>query len=115
MEKETDMNYVIVCTGCNGDGTYEDGPDCSRPASDCCGGCFKTKVCDDCSGSGELEVDYMDILSIISAKKIQIEIRSVIQKHKFGIQSLLSQLLDDEEQLKSFFGELITEALDEEV
>lgn len=109
------MNYVIECTGCNGDGTYEDGPDCSRPTSDCCGGCFQTKVCDDCSGSGELEVDYMDILSNESAEKIQIEILAVIQNNKDGIRFLLSKLLDDKDQLNSFLRELITEALDEEV
>ena len=109
------MNYVIECTGCNGDGTYEDGPDCSRPVSDCCGGCFQTKVCDDCDGSGELEVDYMVIHDEYAVEKIQTEINMVIQNNKDGIQFLLAKLLDDTEQLKSFLSELITESLDEEV
>lgn len=42
------------CETCHGEGIVEFGPDCSRPASDCCGGCYREAPCPDCHGD---EVD----------------------------------------------------------
>ena len=40
----------------DGQGSYEYGPVCSMPASMCCGGCYKTTICETCDGSGEVEI-----------------------------------------------------------
>ena len=45
---------TIDCPECGGDGKYEVGPQCSRPASECCGGCYVTERCEQCSGSGRV-------------------------------------------------------------
>jgi hypothetical protein len=42
------------CPQCDGDGHYESGPECFKPASECCGGCYKTYQCETCSGSGKV-------------------------------------------------------------
>jgi len=36
------------CSTCDGSGTVEVGPDCSKPPSLCCGGCFRTEPCPEC-------------------------------------------------------------------
>ena len=48
------------CKECSGEGYYEVGPDCNKPASMCCGGCYKRFECDNCGGSGEFYVDFTD-------------------------------------------------------
>jgi len=57
---EPDANGMIEieCPTCDGDGTYEVGPDCLKPAWDCCGGCYKTIECSECEGSCKVEVEY---------------------------------------------------------
>lgn len=42
----------IECEECNGEGQYEIGPECSRPASSCCGGCYRDVECEECNGEG---------------------------------------------------------------
>lgn len=42
------------CIECDGDGSYEVGPQCDKPASMCCGGCYVTERCEYCSGSGRV-------------------------------------------------------------
>lgn len=60
-----DINFTIECMHCD-NGTQSIGPECSRPASDCCGGCFRDVECDECSGSGHLDLeitqDHMEIM-----------------------------------------------------
>jgi len=41
-----------MCNECSGQGYVEIGPDCDRPASMCCGGCFKKVECNECNGKG---------------------------------------------------------------
>lgn len=47
------MKNYIECFECDGvgmiDGTL---PECFKPASECCGGCYTTYTCKYCSGSG---------------------------------------------------------------
>ena len=42
------------CEDCDGEGNAEYGPICSRPASSCCGGCFETIDCNECT-NGRVE------------------------------------------------------------
>lgn len=46
---------TIECFECNGNGEM-DGPlpECSKPASECCGGCYKQYTCVLCAGMGTL-------------------------------------------------------------
>ena len=30
---------------------------CTKPVSECCGGCYKYKECPNCDGEGEIEVE----------------------------------------------------------
>lgn len=48
----------IECPECDGNGFHEIGPECSRPASDCCGGCYRKEGCDYCCGEGEIEIPF---------------------------------------------------------
>ena len=45
----------MECKECFGSGTYEVGPNCSMPASSCCGGCYETVRCETCNGTGKIE------------------------------------------------------------
>lgn len=45
----------MECKECFGSGTYEVGPNCSMPASSCCGGCYETIRCEMCNGTGKIE------------------------------------------------------------
>lgn len=45
----------MECKECFGSGTYEIGPNCSIPASSCCGGCYETIKCETCNGTGKIE------------------------------------------------------------
>jgi hypothetical protein len=44
----------MECKNCFGSGTYEVGPNCSMPASACCGGCYETVKCEMCNGTGKV-------------------------------------------------------------
>lgn len=44
-----------VCEECDGDGYLEVGPQCMKPASECCGGCYVKVECEECNGKGETE------------------------------------------------------------
>lgn len=57
---------TIECFECDGYGEVDGAlPECSKPASECCGGCYQTYVCKLCKGTGELyaedeeTIDYM--------------------------------------------------------
>lgn len=46
----------IECEECDGEGFIEIGPECSYPASMCCGGCYRNVQCEHCDGSGKIVV-----------------------------------------------------------
>lgn len=37
---------VNICNDCSGNGYYEELEECYKPASECCGGCYKKDLCD---------------------------------------------------------------------
>ncbi len=45
----------MECDECYGTGYVDVGPDCWKPASECCGGCYKTIECDVCNGTGLID------------------------------------------------------------
>lgn len=47
----------MECKECFGSGYYDVGPSCDKPASMCCGGCYKTVECETCNGTGEIDMD----------------------------------------------------------
>jgi hypothetical protein len=54
------MNEEVECKECDGEGFIEIGPICSYPASQCCGGCYERKQCENCMGDGQVEVYELD-------------------------------------------------------
>ena len=56
------MNYqeletkTIECQECLGTGKIEK-LICTKPVSECCGGCYTYKECSNCDGEGEIEVE----------------------------------------------------------
>jgi len=57
-ENELDQDKREPCKTCGGEGYIEYGPSCSRPASDCCGGCFTQEACPDCGDPDANEPDW---------------------------------------------------------
>jgi len=55
-DSNSDLRIWVTCScpECDGEGHYESGPECSRPASECCGGCYKTYKCETCDGGGKV-------------------------------------------------------------
>ena len=47
---------TIECTECLGTGKIEK-LICTKPVSECCGGCYTYKECSNCDGEGEIEVE----------------------------------------------------------
>lgn len=45
-----------TCEMCVGHGWVEVGPECDKPASMCCGGCYRKEKCDECNGSGKEKI-----------------------------------------------------------
>jgi len=82
--------YNGDCRVCDGDGYHEIGPDCNRPASDCCGGCYKTVVCSNCSGTGRVSYHFRDyqLCDIIEGIYRENTVESVI---------LVNQIMQDDE------------------
>ena len=39
-------NGIVECEDCNGEGYTQEFVGCSRPASDCCGGCYASVSCE---------------------------------------------------------------------
>jgi hypothetical protein len=55
------QNFTDVeCRECEGEGIVEVGPHCFKPASDCCGGCYKEVACNVCRGTGNITIDEDD-------------------------------------------------------
>jgi len=53
--QNTEFAQFNKCLNCGGDGFIEVGPTCSKPASMCCGGCYK-KI--ECECEYEYEIEY---------------------------------------------------------
>ena len=47
---------TIECQECLGTGKIEK-LICTKPVSECCGGCYTYKECYNCEGSGEVEIE----------------------------------------------------------
>ena len=50
---------TIECPECLGTGKIEK-LICTKPVSECCGGCYTYKECSNCGGEGEIEVEIED-------------------------------------------------------
>ena len=50
---------TIECQECLGTGKIEK-LICTKPVSECCGGCYTYKECYNCGGSGEVEIEECD-------------------------------------------------------
>lgn len=62
MEFKNNFKYKD-CPECRGDG-YTEHRECSKPTSECCGGCYKKLWCEGCDGTGKVvneEYDYYAI------------------------------------------------------
>lgn len=56
MGQFTAWQELNTCPECD-EGCVEIGPECSRPASNCCGGCFRKEKCETCDGSGLININ----------------------------------------------------------
>jgi len=46
----------MKCINCDGEGTVEV-KDCHDYSNECCGGCYKDIMCDDCQGTGNVYLE----------------------------------------------------------
>ncbi len=66
------MVVSVACKVCLGKGYFMIGPECSNPASECCGGCYREVNCDCCNGKGSVDMFNVprdtpsDVLSVLS-------------------------------------------------
>lgn len=71
------MEYSIQCWLCDGSGEYESSyPVCSKPASECCGGCYETYTCKYCDGLGEIypiSIDMEDSIMMLNGYDMQLK------------------------------------------
>ena len=54
------ISFTIECPKCYGEGAISNGIYCTRPASDCCGGCETFTKCEDCDGTGKRWIDLSE-------------------------------------------------------
>ena len=65
---------TIECPECLGTGKIEK-LICTKPISECCGGCYTYQECSNCDGTGEIEVnidEYNDLQDVIIVDKSSI-------------------------------------------
>ena len=56
---------TIQCFECDGLGEVDGSlPECSKPASQCCGGCYKQYTCKLCDGTGNLYADIKEDMEL---------------------------------------------------
>ena len=55
VKKLLNDTYILECIFCEGTGAVENGIECFKAPSDCCGGCMTYAPCEVCNSSGELE------------------------------------------------------------
>jgi len=58
--KRFTLQEQVICSECYGEGKVEVGPQCFKPASECCGGCYETHTCHVCKGDKEILIDEED-------------------------------------------------------
>ena len=57
--EENTLEIEVQCPECKGEGYHEVGPECDRPASMCCGGCYTRQLCEECDG-GEVTLTFTE-------------------------------------------------------
>lgn len=57
----SNQSSQFTCLNCEGHGTYEELASCGKVASMCCGGCTETHECEDCNGSGVVDMDEFEL------------------------------------------------------
>ena len=62
---------TIECQECLGTGKIEK-LICTKPVSECCGGCYTYKECTNCDGEGKIEVDIEDLESLSNLNEIEL-------------------------------------------
>ena len=60
---------TIECQECLGTGKIEK-LICTKPVSECCGGCYTYKECSNCGGSGEVEIEIEECDELAKTKNI---------------------------------------------
>ena len=81
----------IECNGgCNGSGIIPVYRGCAQPPSNCCGGCLVDEFCEDCKGSGLIEIDPYEY----------------VEKHR---EDLHEEIIESIDKLVDFFGKEIVE------
>ena len=59
---------TIECPECLGTGKIEK-LICTKPVSECCGGCYTYKECYNCGGSGEVEIEIEALGEVFSDRE----------------------------------------------
>lgn len=80
----------IECKECNGNGVVSVFGGCTQPPSNCCGGCEVDAFCEECKGSGILEIDPYDY----------------VEEHR---EDLHEDILELKDKLVEFFSKEIVE------
>lgn len=80
----------IKCIECKGDGIIPVYRGCDQMPSNCCGGCSVDEFCEDCKGSGIIEIDPYDY----------------VEEHREDLHEEILKLID---KLVDFFDEEIVE------
>jgi len=86
-------NYRLECPTCHGEGTITYGPECSQPASQCCGGCYFEEGCRDCYCSGHIDIPDDDYYKRIYHILEQLEKRKHTTKKTYNY--YLNLIYDD--------------------
>lgn len=68
------MEIKIKCDDCKGDG-YDEVIKCTLPASMCCGGCYEKVWCENCNGTGMIDIliDDQEIEQLIKDGELNYE------------------------------------------
>lgn len=99
------MKFETTCENCLGNGGEEVMILCTKPTSQCCGGCTTPVTCEDCNGIGEVTIDtdeYLEeeLVGIYSGIE---DIYHKLKSYKFS-HSEISSFIDKEvAKIKSNF------------
>ena len=109
------MDVSVSCSVCSGVGYTMVGPECSMPASECCGGCYKEVFCDCCSGKGIVDMfrvpentpnNVLDILSTLDNNdvdndldRVQEEVEKLGYTFDYTTYSIPLKLIKDEQNI----------------
>lgn len=113
------VDVSVACSVCSGVGYVMVGPECSRPASECCGGCYKEFSCDCCNGKGNVDMfkvpnntpkEVLNVLNTLDTEdvdndldRVQDEIESLGYTFDFTtyVQPYIVITLEDEKIIQS--------------